>query len=129
MSQERALRCSKPKRTAFRLDMGIGWKERSMSEKIEGTAEEALAKVQKIVAGIVPDAICELQDYQQRIGCGAVDRDGNVVDIVMLRRGLDVEQVNAFADDLARKASNSKDRETQEWLDSMKPLPPSSRVV
>lgn len=103
---------------------------RAVSDKIEGSAEEALAKVQEIVASVVPDAHCELQDYQHPIGCGSVDQDGNVVDVVMLRRGLDAQQVQARAEELARKVGNAKEQETQEWLASMEPLPPGrTRVV
>jgi putative lipoic acid-binding regulatory protein len=96
--------------------------EPRMSNKIAGTAEEALSQVQTIVTRFVPEAHCELQDYQHRIGCGAPDKNGNIVDVVMIRRELDEEQVEALAQELARKVARDSDQETQDWLNSMEPL-------
>jgi DNA-binding XRE family transcriptional regulator len=55
--------------------------------KLPSEPRQALDRVQELVSAIVPAARCELQDYQFRIGCGAVDAKGNIQDIVFIWRG------------------------------------------
>ena len=74
-----------------------------MPAKIDGDAQAILEAVQAIFNTIVPDASCELQDYEHRIGCGALDQWGNIQDVVFLRRGLDEADVVNFATVLATK--------------------------
>ena len=74
-----------------------------MSGKIEGDSTAVLDTVQAIFSRVVPGATCELQDYEHRIGCGALDQWGNVQDVKFLRRGLSQADVEHFAAVLATK--------------------------
>ena len=67
---------------------------------IEGDKQAVLARVSAVITSAVPEAVCELQDYDFRIGCGAMDRWGKVQETVMLRAGLDDETVAHHADRL-----------------------------
>ena len=74
-----------------------------MSIKIEGDSKAVLDSVQAIFDSVIPDASCELQDYEHKIGCGALDRWGNIQDVVFLRRGLSEADVEHQATVLATK--------------------------
>ena len=43
---------------------------------ISGSAEEKRQQAERIVQAIVPEAKCEIHDYENRIKCGLVDTDG-----------------------------------------------------
>ncbi len=73
-----------------------------MSDKLSGSPAEVLSRVQEVFASIVPGAVCELQDYEFRIGCGAMDRWGNLQDVKFQRNGLTEEEVRYHAQVLSR---------------------------
>jgi hypothetical protein len=68
---------------------------------IQGDTVEVLAQVQRIVEAIVPDARCELQDYEHRIGCGALDGSGKLRDVRVMRAGLTEEDARNMGQTLA----------------------------
>lgn len=74
-----------------------------MAGPIPGDAATVLARVQEIMEKHVPDVKCELQDYEHRIGCGAMDEWGNVQDVKFLRRQVSEEEVRTFAQVLHTK--------------------------
>ena len=74
-----------------------------MSEELCGSPEEVIAEVQSIFRGVVPEAVCELQDYQFRIGCGTVDAAGQIQQVIFIRKHLTREQAKAGAFELKRK--------------------------
>lgn len=78
-------------------------KESGMSGKIEGDPKAVLNTVQAIFSRVLPGATCELQDYEHRIGCGALDQLGNVQDVKFLRQGLSQADAEHFATVLATK--------------------------
>lgn len=59
--------------------------------EIDGDKHAILARVMDVMSAAVPGAVCELQDYDFRIGCGMMDRWGQLKETVMLRKGLDEE--------------------------------------
>lgn len=77
--------------------------DRDMSGPIEGNPQAVLVKVQEIFEKRVRGVTCELQDYEHRIGCGALDQWGNLQDVVFLRPGLTYSQADHFATALATK--------------------------
>ena len=74
-----------------------------MTENLPSDPQQALSAVQEIVRRVVPDARCELKDYQHRIGCGVLDRWDNLQEVVFLRRNLDTKSVETYANVLAAK--------------------------
>lgn len=78
-------------------------REVNVSSKLEGDAKAVLDKVQAIFSGLVPGSSCELQDYEHRIGCGALDSWDQIQDVVFLRRDITVADVKHYATVLATK--------------------------
>jgi hypothetical protein len=74
--------------------------------EVSGKDEEVLERVQAIFDGVVPGALCELQDYNFRIGCGAMDQWDSIKEVVFLRRGLTEEMVEHQAQVLSRKVAS-----------------------
>lgn len=70
------------------------------------TARTDLERVQAIFDQIVPGAVCELQDYEFRIGCGALDRWDNIQDVVFVRKNLSDEYIRHQAQVLSRKVES-----------------------
>lgn len=68
---------------------------------IKGDTLAVLAQIQRIVEGIVPGARCELQDYEHRIGCGALDGEGRLHDVRVMRAGLTEEDARNLGQMLA----------------------------
>jgi hypothetical protein len=64
---------------------------------------DVVARVQDFVRQWVPEAVCELQDYGFRIGCGVADDHNQLHEIVFLRKGLTSESVEFGAHTLLRK--------------------------
>ena len=73
-----------------------------MSTSFSNDPQRALAEVQAIFAEVVPGAVCELQDYQHRIGCGMMDEWGNIQETIFLRPGMDEDLVRHHAERLKR---------------------------
>ncbi len=69
--------------------------------KLSGDEATILAQVQAIVRETVPEANCELQDYQHQIGCGALDQWGDVQAVKFRRQEWDDEIVRHKAKVLA----------------------------
>ena len=70
---------------------------------IEGEAKDCLAAVQAIFDEAAPGAVCQLKDYNFRIGCGNMDNWGNIQEVVFLRSGLTTEAMLHQAASLAIK--------------------------
>jgi len=52
-------------------------------------------------------AKCELQDYEHRIGCGALDAVGKVRDVRSLRAGLTEEDARSLGQTLAERLAGA----------------------
>lgn len=75
-----------------------------MSETV-GSPDEILAYVQAVVAGYVPDAVCELQNYKTTIGCGALDDRGILHEIKWGLKGLNDWRIKDQAAVLASRCA------------------------
>jgi hypothetical protein len=62
-----------------------------------GSAEQKRVAAEKIVQKIVPEAKCEVWDYEHRIRCGLVDRGGEKKEFSLLLENLDGAVVGEFA--------------------------------
>jgi len=65
-----------------------------------GTAEEKRAAAEELVQRVVPEAKCEIWDYEHRIRCGLVDVDGKKKEFSLLLENLDGGVVEEFTRDL-----------------------------
>lgn len=79
--------------------------EVDVPDRIDGEPAAVLARVQEIVRRAVPEAKCELQDYDHRIGCGALDPWGNIQEVRFLRRELRTIDIEHQARVLAAKVA------------------------
>lgn len=81
-----------------------------MSDALEGSPEEVRKRVEEIVQAIVPQAKCELHDYEFRIRCGLVDVDGEKKEFSLLRARLDPTTLENFAYELKARLVRQRDR-------------------
>jgi hypothetical protein len=70
---------------------------------LQSSAQSDVERVQAIFDKFVPGAVCELQDYEFRIGCGALDRLENIQNVVFVRKNLSEEFIRHQAQVLSRK--------------------------
>lgn len=80
-------------------------RERSMAE-FEGSPEQIRLAVQKIVQAIVPEAKCEVWDFENRIRCGTVDSRGNVQEFSLVIDDLEMDIIEAHARVLKSRLSS-----------------------
>lgn len=73
------------------------------NHEFSGSSTQVLSEVQQVFSRVVPGSVCELQDYEFRIGCGAMDATGTVQEVIFLRRHLTRDRVEAGALELERK--------------------------
>jgi hypothetical protein len=72
----------------------------SGSGPLVGSAEDKRAQAEQIVQRFVPDAKCEIWDYEHRIRCGLVDEDGEKRGFSLLLESLDSGVLEESARDL-----------------------------
>lgn len=75
-----------------------------MSE-IKGSPEEKRAEAERIVRDIIPQAKCELHDYEHRIRCGLVDSDGEKKEFSLLLDDLEQDVLEMHARALKERLS------------------------
>lgn len=68
-----------------------------MSIPIPADPQQALARIQEIVSGVVPTARCQLQDYDHKVGCGDMDAWNNIQDVRFVRSGQTEDSILHFA--------------------------------
>jgi hypothetical protein len=61
--------------------------------ELVGKPEEVLGRVQEIAREIIPDIVCELQDYRTGIGCGLLDEKGQLQQVRWRLRHLSESRV------------------------------------
>jgi hypothetical protein len=69
--------------------------------RIPGQAGDVRRTIEAIVRAEVPDARCELRDYQHRIACGTMDGWGRIQDFVLVKDEWTEEVVQQQAKRLA----------------------------
>jgi len=69
--------------------------------RIPGQPEDVRRTIEAMVREEVPDARCELRDYQHRIACGTMDAWGNIQDFVLVKNDWTEEVVRHHATRLA----------------------------
>lgn len=74
-----------------------------MTDKISGSAEEKRKRSEEIVQAIIPEAKCEIWDYEHRIRCGLVDRDGEKKEFSLLLENLEQDVLEQYARALKRQ--------------------------
>lgn len=74
-----------------------------MTTSLPKNPQAALARVRELMKTVVPDARCELQDYDFRVGCGDMDTWGDIQDVRFMIRGETEEGVLHSAKVLATK--------------------------
>jgi hypothetical protein len=70
---------------------------------IEGSSEEVLRRVQEVINEHTPGVVCELQDYETQVGCGALDERGSLQEVQWRVRGLTEYSVECGAKALASR--------------------------
>jgi len=65
--------------------------------------EKVLERVQALVGGVVPEALCEFWDYRHRIRCGTHDQWGNTQEVSFVWRGQTEDDVLHLASVLDTK--------------------------
>lgn len=70
-----------------------------MSKELSGTPEEIRKEAEEIVQVIVPEARCEVHDYEHRIRCGLVAA-GEKLEFSLLLEGLETDVLETHARDL-----------------------------
>ena len=71
--------------------------------KQQVTDEELVRLVENVARSWVPGVVCELKDYKQKIGLGALDDDGEVQEVRFLKKHLSNEQVEIQSKLLLKK--------------------------
>jgi len=68
---------------------------------ISGDDEQQRRQVEAIVKERVPEAACQIWDYQHKYRCGLVTDDGRKIEVTFVRRGVSESDVRIQADKLA----------------------------
>lgn len=70
---------------------------------LTGTIDEIAAKAEKILAGIVPGAWCQAQEWDNCIDCGVKQPDGSVaIEMISLKEAT-VTRIKATAERLLKR--------------------------
>lgn len=72
--------------------------------EIYGDDEDQRRQVEAIVQELVPEAICQIWDYQHKYRCGLV-LDGEKIEVSFVRRGVKESDVRTQAELLAQKVA------------------------
>jgi hypothetical protein len=68
---------------------------------ISGDDETQRKRVEAIVREVVPEAICQIWDYEHKYRCGLVTESGEKIEVSFVRRGVNDADVRAHARRLA----------------------------
>lgn len=76
--------------------------KKRLKEAANPPEDENLKMVREIVQAVVPDARCEIWDFDFRIRCGALDANDETKSISFVRRNIKPDVVNMYALELKR---------------------------
>ena len=74
---------------------------------ISGSDEEMRRQVECIVREVVPEARCEIWDYQHKYRCGVVTEKGQKVEVSFVRRGVSDADVRIHAEKLSQMIADA----------------------
>lgn len=75
---------------------------------ISGDDEDQRCQVETIIKERVPEARCQIWDYEHKYRCGLVTDDGEKIEVSFVRRGVSDGDVRIQADRLAQMVDNAK---------------------
>jgi transcriptional regulator with XRE-family HTH domain len=75
---------------------------------ISGDDEQQRCQVEAIIQERVPEATCQIWDYQHKYRCGLVNSEGKKIEVSFVRRGVSDGDVRMQAEKLARLVADSK---------------------
>lgn len=78
---------------------------------ISGDDEQQRQQVEAIFKERVPEAICQIWDYQHKYRCGLVTDEGKKLEVFFVRRGLSDRDARVQADRLAELVANASSRD------------------
>lgn len=77
---------------------------------ISGDDEQQRQQVEAIFKERVPQAICQIWDYEHKYRCGLVNDRGEKIEVSFVRRGVSDSDVRIQADKLAELVANAQQR-------------------